>query len=639
MESLSRLEVLCERLYNSQDPSERAHAETTLQCFSLNTEYISQCQLILENSTSPYAQLLASSSLVKQVTERTLSLQLRVDIRNYVLQYLAAKGQGLQAFVTSSLILLLSRITKLGWNDDDRFRDVAKEAMKFMAQATVEHFYIGLKILNQLVAEMNQASPGLSLTHHRKISCSFRDLALFQTFQISLTSLSQLKSDDERLREQAISLALKCLSFDFVGSSMDESSEDVGTIQIPSSWRPLLEDPSTMQMFFDYYACTKPPLSNEALECLVRLASVRRSLFSGESERLKFLSQMMRGTREILQTQQGLSEHENYHEYCRLLGRLKTNYQLSELVTAENYADWIRLVAEFTIKSLQSWQWASGSVYYLLSLWARLITSVPYLKNDSPSLLDGYVPQITEAFITSRFDSVQALLQDNSGEDPLDKAELLEDQLESLPYLCRFQYEKTSSYMISLLDPILQAYTEAARLPVNPENTSVQFMEGQLTWLVHVIGAIIRGKHSTSSAELQEAIDGELTARVFQLVQVTDTGSHIQRCSERSKQRLDFAILSFFQNFRRVYVGDQAIHSSKQLYTRLMELAGLQDHMMVLNVIVSKIATDLKCYTRCEEVIDQALNLFQELATGYAVISLFCIFIVLHFHVFILQNE
>ena len=30
--------------------------------------------------------------------------------------------------------------------------------------------------------------------------------------------------------------------------------------------------------------------------------------------------------------------------------------QLSELVNVENYADWIRLVAEFTIKSLQSWQ-------------------------------------------------------------------------------------------------------------------------------------------------------------------------------------------------------------------------------------------------------------------------------------------
>ena len=81
----------------------------------------------------------------------------------------------------------------------------------------------------------------------------------------------------------------------------------------------------------------------------------------------------------------GLSDHDNYHEYCRLLDRLKINYQvtiihmefvshfcrssyatinlmhekiwqLSELVSVESYSDWIQLVAEFTIQSLQSWQ-------------------------------------------------------------------------------------------------------------------------------------------------------------------------------------------------------------------------------------------------------------------------------------------
>lgn len=65
----------------------------------------------------------------------------------------------------------------------------------------------------------------------------------------------------------------------------------------------------------------------------VRLASVRRSLFVSDTERSKFLNHLVTGTRDILRLQQGLSEHNNYHEFCRLLGRLKTNYQLSELVT------------------------------------------------------------------------------------------------------------------------------------------------------------------------------------------------------------------------------------------------------------------------------------------------------------------
>ena len=38
---------------------------------------------------------------------------------------------------------------------------------------------------------------------------------------------------------------------------------------------------------------------------------------------------------------------------------------------------------------------------------------------------------------------------------------------------------------------------------------------------------------------------------------------HAQRYGERSRQRLDLAVLGFFQSFRRVYVGEQVMHSSK----------------------------------------------------------------------------
>lgn len=41
---------------------------------------------------------------------------------------------------------------------------------------------------------------------------------------------------------------------------------------------------------------------------------------------------LVNGTRDLLRQQSGLAHHANYHEFCRLLGRLKANYQLSELV-------------------------------------------------------------------------------------------------------------------------------------------------------------------------------------------------------------------------------------------------------------------------------------------------------------------
>ncbi|XP_024310432.1 exportin-7 isoform X4 [Brachypodium distachyon] len=621
MESLAQLEVLCEKLYNSRDSAERAHAESTLKCFSENSDYISQCQYILDNASTPYALMLASTSLVKQVSDRSLSLQLRLDIRNYVMNYLAARGPKLQNFVTGSLIQLACRITKFGWFDDDRFREIFKEATDFLALASQDHYLIGLKILNSLVAEMNQANSAMPLTLHRKIATSFKDQFLVQIFQISLTSLHQLKIEvPDDIRSVPLSLALRCLSFDFVGSPVDESSEEFGTVQLPASWRPLLQDPSTVQIFFDYYKSTETSVSKEALECLVRLASVRRSLFAEDPARSQFLSHLMSGTREILQTGQGLGHHDNYHEFCRLLGRFKVNYQLSELLNVEFYGEWIGLVAEFTTKSLLSWEWASNSVYYLLSLWSRLVTSVPYLKGDTPSLLDETVPKITEGFITSRMNYVQASIADNSSDidNPLDNAEGLQDQLESLPYLCRFQYESCSRFIINIMEPLLQAYMARSRLPTAGDLAELSVIEGQITWMVHIIAAILKIRQTVGcSQDSQELFDAELAARVLQLINITDTGVHAQRYQELSKQRLDRAILIFVQNFRRSYVGDQAVHSAKQLYSRLSELLGLTDHLVLLNVIVGKIATNLKCYAECEDVIDHTLSLFLELASGY----------------------
>ena len=44
-QSLAELEQLCNVLYNSHDPNERAHAENVLTPFSTNVDYIPQCKV------------------------------------------------------------------------------------------------------------------------------------------------------------------------------------------------------------------------------------------------------------------------------------------------------------------------------------------------------------------------------------------------------------------------------------------------------------------------------------------------------------------------------------------------------------------------------------------------------------------
>lgn len=58
-------------------------------------------------------------------------------------------------------------------------------------------------------------------------------------------------------------------------------------------------------------------------------------------------------------------------------------------------------------------------------------------------------------------------------------------------------------------------------------------LEGQLAWMVSIVGSVVRGRlssssSSSSSAESQESLDGDLAARVFGLLRVLDTGIHAQ---------------------------------------------------------------------------------------------------------------
>lgn len=200
---LAQVESLCETLYTgvpaklngTNETVSRAEAQQRLLSLQSNAEYIPQCQYILDNSTSQYARVVASNSLIELITIHwnSFTVPQRIDIRNYVLGYLANKGPSLQDFLTMSLIKLVCRITKLGWFDDSAHRELADDVTKFL-QATVDHCVLGLKILNQLVDELNIPTSGRTLTQHRKTSVSFRDVCLLKVFQMGLTTLKQLQT-------------------------------------------------------------------------------------------------------------------------------------------------------------------------------------------------------------------------------------------------------------------------------------------------------------------------------------------------------------------------------------------------------------------------------------------------------------
>ena len=41
------------------------------------------------------------------------------------------------------------------------------------------------------------------------------------------------------------------------------------------------------------------------------------------------------------------------------------------------------------------WQFAPNSIYYVLSLWQRLVMSIPYVKASEPHMLETYTPEVS----------------------------------------------------------------------------------------------------------------------------------------------------------------------------------------------------------------------------------------------------
>ena len=69
---------------------------------------------------------------------------------------------------------------------------------------------------------------------------------------------------------------------------------------------------------------------------------------------------------------------------------------------------------------------------------------------------------------------------------------------------------------------------------------------------MYIIGSAVGGRVSFNSNEDHDAMDGELVCRVLQLMQLTDS-----RLSQGGRDKLELALLSFFEQFRKIYIGDQ----------------------------------------------------------------------------------
>lgn len=77
-------------------------------------------------------------------------------------------------------------------------------------------------------------------------------------------------------------------------------------------------------------------------------------------------------------------------------------------------------------------------------------------------------------------------------------------------------------FLLNLFDPLvakLQALATQGPVAAGGGNqTEIQVVEGELAWLVYIIGAVVGARGTSRTSEEHEQLDGDLCARVFQTI-------------------------------------------------------------------------------------------------------------------------
>jgi len=590
---LLAIEQAAETALSHPDSATRRAAELSLLPFRTHATYIAAARMLLDQSNNTYALLLAGQSLNTLLTNffHTFTIEQTIEIRNYLLNYLANSCGRRPNFVLLPVLKTCARITKLGWRMEnaaakataqageskatadgrtESHKDIVTTASIFF-QHSIAHHILGLRLFHELVSEMESAISVESPSDHRRTSRLFRDHALLPITQRAIMELrssnefrraGENASAVEELQSNALSLFSACMSYDFLGSTLDETiGEDSNvTLQLPTTWRPLVEDstPAAAALLFVQTFEDPNVRSNVQAECinaLTCLSSVRRSLFSNDENRHRFMRFIMETQMTFIVKYGGFSadsaaaggmggrlrEEQVYHEFCRWLGRFKYNYSLNDLVHAQSFELWLEHIFRLTVHNkFANWETTgANSAVYLLGMWSRIAADVGQLKTTDSSggvvssrggtvtqppfaspkvqeIVLNIIPQLLEVFINARLDSIATLLRESGGAfdandndsvyGELFEATNLSDQLRYLSILCRFCYPQMKAQLKQQLDPRVAQYkmllqsllqggggTIPSGQPHTAAETALQLaiIEAQIAMLVYIIGAIV----------------------------------------------------------------------------------------------------------------------------------------------------
>jgi exportin-7 len=627
MTDVSQFERVATLLYVEGKPSHVAESIAGVQ-LPTTLDSLPLLKTVILTSHVSVAVFLGSQLLKRFLSEtcNALSPAQLEELTTFLTETLQQRGLSLEPYVVNSLVSNLTFVVVQGLLESAalvRFPANLAAATRTAAPEAPPYARLVLAILESLVVEVGQLNPRRTLAIHRRIAATFRDSCLLDIFTVAVESVEWVLCSSGRASEDVTLAALRltqaALSFDFVCMFPDDG-EDSPTASIPSTWRPILCKTGFFDMFWCLFENLPRPHNVVVLQCLIQLCSARRSLFQTDEERKTWLVRIMEGTMRVVERHTWLDDEELLREFCRLLNRIKPNYQLNELLEVECYGVWIRLMADFTTRCFTAWRSTRASFLSLCCMWARLLGSQEFSRKDKDPLFDSLVPHVTMAYLRSCMElgEAAAAAAGSPGggtelEHPLDDdSEAVRLELDFASQMLRSCLPSLAKELCNLLRTTVCEYEACV---VNRLSNCV--IEEKLAWLLFLFGSLCKTPPQTDCEH-----DAEIIMLALRGIQ-TESDRLALGGLGKSILRLELGCLHFLHNFRKTYVRDPNSAAAKVL-AALQDKLSLRDYtssefqQRLLLFFITKIVCNLRQWACSEPVLNLTLLLFTELASAFS---------------------
>ncbi|SBT87756.1 Ran-binding protein, putative [Plasmodium malariae] len=599
---LQQLQVLCEAMYCG-NKEEQNQAHTILLPLVNNVGNVSKLKNILGSTNHVHTLIFTTSGLLQLITNEWNKIEQneKDELKEFVISYLYNKGVdllNLSSNILGNFVRLYVRIVKLSWLENTNYTMITKQVEYFLNSVT-SHWIMGLYIYAALIEDMHPQC-GVNSAKSRRCAISFRDYVLKDIFKVGIETLEEfvkgsirieLRIEENRLLIKVLELIYNSLSFDFMGTMInDESSDENISLMIPQSW-DIFNEKNIPKLFFDMYEIC---MSEEedirnccgkyCLRSLILLGSLRKTFFSSEKQKVRYMNEFLGGINKIIEKKIGLHDEDCFHELCRLIGKIDTSIRLQELSTYSNFLSWCHNIYLFTMDGMKNWKYLCNSKHYLLGIWSNMLNIIPakvikeinsrtdekellrdvrsnkniFLKKNPISnsfnsndidnkylIICDYIYDISIIFINTRLELAKYICEKGDNcemENPLYNDVLRSEQLELISNLSKLQYNFIGTKLLSIF----------YELKNNHENNLISksiFIE-QTTWLVFIIASIIS---SSAISNMKSAncdnfkINSELCFLVFSLMEQTNKSPEVF-------EYLEFAYLNCLELFKKVYI-------------------------------------------------------------------------------------